>query len=116
MGTVRASRVRAQSGHIRADIATLRERELQSIGFESSKDATGDMTPPAKATLRKSVALKVPYVQLQTYRRELVALHLNFLPWDWNCVLATICKEMMDNSQNESDNLCGNSMPWTLDH
>lgn len=81
VGTVRASRVKTRSGHIYADIATLREREkeMQSIGFDNSEYATGNMTPPAKATLRKLVPLKVPYAELQTYRQELVALHLDFL-------------------------------------
>ncbi|OAE29425.1 hypothetical protein AXG93_4548s1020 [Marchantia polymorpha subsp. ruderalis] len=47
---------------------------------------------------------------------RLVALHLKFLLWNWNCVSATICNEMMDNNRNEGDNLRGNPMLWTLNY
>lgn len=72
--------------------------------------------PPMTAKVQKLVMLKVSYAELRPYRRELVELHLEFLLWDWNCVSATICKDMMDKNCNEGDDLRGNPMLWTINH
>lgn len=119
-GTVMTSRVRGQSEHIHVDIATLREREriaIDRLWEQRRRNQRHDTT-------RKSYYAEIGLAKLRicdetTMRanwRELVALHLNIQLWDWNCVLATICKEMMDNNWNEGDDFCGNSMMWTLDH
>ncbi|OAE34508.1 hypothetical protein AXG93_1299s1220 [Marchantia polymorpha subsp. ruderalis] len=74
------------------------------------------MTPPTTAKVQKLILLKVPYAELRPYRRELVELHLDFLLWDWNCVSASICKEMMNKNRNEGDHLKNNSMLWRIEH
>ncbi|OAE32017.1 hypothetical protein AXG93_4378s1000 [Marchantia polymorpha subsp. ruderalis] len=49
-------------------------------------------------------------------RRELSELHLDFLLWNWNCISASICKEIMDKNQTEGKDLQGNPMLWTIKH
>lgn len=102
--------------HLRRHCDIVRERESKLIALDSSEEAIGDVAPPTTAKVRKLVLLKVPYAELQPYRQKLVELHLDFLLWDWNCVSATICKEMVDNNRNEGYDLRGNPMLWTIDH
>ncbi|OAE26459.1 hypothetical protein AXG93_815s1210 [Marchantia polymorpha subsp. ruderalis] len=60
------------------------------------------MAPPkTNDRVRKLVPLKVPYEELRPYRRELSELHLDFLLWNWNCISASICKEIMDKNRND---------------
>ncbi|OAE29846.1 hypothetical protein AXG93_339s1040 [Marchantia polymorpha subsp. ruderalis] len=74
------------------------------------------MAPLTIAKVRKLVSLKMPDAELRPYRRELIELHLDFLVWDWNCVSATICKEIIDKNRNKRDDLRGNPMLCTIDH
>ncbi|OAE23091.1 hypothetical protein AXG93_2590s1010 [Marchantia polymorpha subsp. ruderalis] len=69
-----------------------------------------------KDTVRKLVLRKMPYEELRHYRRELIELHLDFLLWNWNFILASICKEIMDKNRNDGEDLRGNPMPWTIEH
>ncbi|OAE24344.1 hypothetical protein AXG93_4343s1090 [Marchantia polymorpha subsp. ruderalis] len=63
------------------------------------------MAPKKSNKVRKLVPLKVPYVKLRSFRRELIKLRLDFLLWNWNCVSASICKEIMDKNATEGEEL-----------
>ncbi|OAE22796.1 hypothetical protein AXG93_2035s1800 [Marchantia polymorpha subsp. ruderalis] len=73
-------------------------------------------TPKKSEKLRKLVPLKVPYEELRPFRRELSELPLEFLLWNWNCVSASICKEIVDKNKTEGGDLRGNPMLWTIEH
>ncbi|OAE26810.1 hypothetical protein AXG93_215s1060 [Marchantia polymorpha subsp. ruderalis] len=51
--------------------------------------------------------MKVPYEELRPFRRELSELQLEFIFWNWNCVSASICKEIMDKNMTEGVELRG---------
>ncbi|OAE32869.1 hypothetical protein AXG93_955s1070 [Marchantia polymorpha subsp. ruderalis] len=74
------------------------------------------MTRPKKDAVPKLIPLRVPDVELRKYRRELIKMRLDFLLWDWNCVLATICKEMINKNRLEGTDLRVNPMLWTFKH
>ncbi|OAE28913.1 hypothetical protein AXG93_4891s1020 [Marchantia polymorpha subsp. ruderalis] len=75
------------------------------------------MAPTKKSEkVRKLVPLKVPYEDLRPFRRELSELRLEFLLWNWNCISASICKEIMDKNQTEGEDLRGNPLLWIVEH
>ncbi|OAE27859.1 hypothetical protein AXG93_3459s1020 [Marchantia polymorpha subsp. ruderalis] len=74
------------------------------------------MAPKKSDRVKKLVPLKVPYEELRPFRRELRELRLEFRLWNWNCVSASICKEVMDKNVNEGEELRGNPMLWTIEH
>lgn len=75
------------------------------------------MAPPKKSDkVRKLVPLKVLYGELRPLRRELSELRLNFLLWNWNCISASICKEIMDKNKTEGEDHRCNPMLWTIEH
>ncbi|OAE32793.1 hypothetical protein AXG93_374s1200 [Marchantia polymorpha subsp. ruderalis] len=74
------------------------------------------MGPKKSDKVRKLIHMKVPYKELQPFRREVSKLRLEFLLWDWNCVSASICKEIMDKNETEGVELRGNPMLWTIEH
>ncbi|OAE35120.1 hypothetical protein AXG93_1059s1000 [Marchantia polymorpha subsp. ruderalis] len=71
------------------------------------------MAPKKSEKVRKLVPLKVPYEELRPFRHELRELRLEFLLWNWNCVSASICKEVLDNSATKGEELRGNE--WMED-
>ncbi|OAE32997.1 hypothetical protein AXG93_4678s1010 [Marchantia polymorpha subsp. ruderalis] len=52
--------------------------------------------------------MKVPYEELLPFKRELSELRLELLFWNWNCVSASICKEIMDKNVTKGVELQGN--------
>ncbi|OAE30334.1 hypothetical protein AXG93_4201s1350 [Marchantia polymorpha subsp. ruderalis] len=72
--------------------------------------------PKKSDKVRKLVPLKEPYEELRSFRRELSELRLDFLLWNWNCISASICKEIRDKKKTESEYLQGNPMLWTVEH
>ncbi|OAE32331.1 hypothetical protein AXG93_3017s1000 [Marchantia polymorpha subsp. ruderalis] len=66
--------------------------------------------------MRKLVPLKVPYEELQSFRRKLNKLHLDFLRWNWNYISASICKEIMDKNWNKGEELRGTNGWKTADY
>ncbi|OAE33771.1 hypothetical protein AXG93_4361s1040 [Marchantia polymorpha subsp. ruderalis] len=74
------------------------------------------MGPKKSDKVLKLVSMKVPYEELRPFRRELSELRLEFLFWNWNCVSASICKEIIDKNQTEGVELRGNPMLWTIEH
>ncbi|OAE23652.1 hypothetical protein AXG93_2079s1000 [Marchantia polymorpha subsp. ruderalis] len=52
--------------------------------------------------------MKVPYKELRPFRCELSELQLEFLFWNWNCVSASICKEIIDKNRTKGVELRGN--------
>lgn len=76
----------------------------------------GDITHPRKVAGPKLILLKVPHVELRNYRQNLITACFDFLLWDWNCVSATICHELMDKNKNEGIDLRGNPLLWTVKH
>ncbi|OAE22507.1 hypothetical protein AXG93_4855s1000 [Marchantia polymorpha subsp. ruderalis] len=85
--------------------------------LQSAKTRIGDMAPLKKSDkVRKLISLKMPYEELRSFRRELSELRLDFLLWNWNCISASMCKEIMDKNETESEDLQGNPMLWTIEH
>ncbi|OAE32385.1 hypothetical protein AXG93_3671s1040 [Marchantia polymorpha subsp. ruderalis] len=119
-GNVRASKVKAVRGDFALTLryqARMSEREeLQSSQPAISKTQIEDMTLKKSEKVRKLVPLKVPYEELRPFRHELRELRLEFLLWNWNCVSASICKEVMDKSTVEGEELRGDPMLWTIKH
>ncbi|OAE23872.1 hypothetical protein AXG93_3001s1000 [Marchantia polymorpha subsp. ruderalis] len=118
---VRASRVRARREHSRrhCDIERERaesERKRNQSTLIAAKTQFEDMTPSKTAKGWKLVPLKLSYEELRPYRWKLSELHLDFLLWNWNCVSASICKEITDKNRNEGEDLRGNPMLWTIEH
>ncbi|OAE32850.1 hypothetical protein AXG93_1409s1170 [Marchantia polymorpha subsp. ruderalis] len=104
-GNVIASRLRALRG---AFAPTLRyrartsenEREQNRPTLLAAKKRIRNMVPPKKSDkVRKLVPLKVPYEELRPFMRELSKLRLDFLVWNWNCISASIYKEIMDKNE-----------------
>ncbi|OAE31113.1 hypothetical protein AXG93_150s1020 [Marchantia polymorpha subsp. ruderalis] len=94
-----------------------REREkAKSTKLASSETQIEDMASKKSEKVRKLVPLKVSYKELRPFRRELSELRLEFLLWNWNCVSASICKEVLDKSMTKGKELCGNPMLWTIEH
>ncbi|OAE20097.1 hypothetical protein AXG93_2611s1040 [Marchantia polymorpha subsp. ruderalis] len=99
-----------------ANIPTAEGRDA-GTRVPSVKGATEPTNRTKKSEMvRKLVPLKVPYEELRSFRRELSELRLEFLLWNWNCISANICKEIMDKSTIEGEELRGNSMLWTNEH
>ncbi|OAE29486.1 hypothetical protein AXG93_1433s1040 [Marchantia polymorpha subsp. ruderalis] len=85
------------------------------IGIQ--EDAYWRMAPlKTKDKVQKLVPLKVLYKELRPFMRELSKLHLDFLLWNWNCISASICKEIIDKNQTKGMDLRGNPMLWTMEH
>ncbi|OAE21290.1 hypothetical protein AXG93_868s1280 [Marchantia polymorpha subsp. ruderalis] len=106
---------------LRADIAISSKNDREREELQSSQPAISEtqieyMAPKKSEKVRKLVPLKVPYEELRPFRHELRELRLEFLLWNWNCVSASICKEVLDNSATEGKELRGNSMLWIIEH
>lgn len=93
-----------------------RERGSKIDPLASSETQIEDMAPKKSDKVRKLVPLKMPYEELRPFKRELSELRLEFLLWNWNCVSASICKEVMDKSTTEGQELRGNPMLWTIEY
>ncbi|OAE30335.1 hypothetical protein AXG93_4201s1360 [Marchantia polymorpha subsp. ruderalis] len=74
------------------------------------------MGPKKSDKVWKLIPMKVPYEELRPFQCELSELRLEFLFWNWNCVSASICKEIIDKNHTEGVELQGNSMLWTVEH
>ncbi|OAE33804.1 hypothetical protein AXG93_4553s1000 [Marchantia polymorpha subsp. ruderalis] len=85
-------------------------------GFVLCETQIEHMVPKKSEKVRKMVPLKVPYEKLRPFRHELSELRLEFLLWNWNCVSASIWKEVMDKSATKGEELRGNPMLWTIEH
>lgn len=88
------------------------ERKQNRLTLIVAKTRFEDMAP---SKTPKVILLKVPYEELRPYRRELSELHLDLLLWNWNCVSASICKEIMDKNRNEGEDLRGYLVLWTIE-
>ncbi|OAE25630.1 hypothetical protein AXG93_2506s1100 [Marchantia polymorpha subsp. ruderalis] len=74
------------------------------------------MAPKKSEKVRELVPLNVLYEELRSFKHELRELRLDFLLWNWNCVSASIWKEVMDKSATEGKELRGNPILWTVKH
>lgn len=105
-----------------ADIAILsgikrEERERNRLTLLVVTTRVGDIAlPKTNDKVRKLVPLKMPYEELRPIKRKLNELHLDFLLWNWNCISASICKEIIDKNRNDGKDLRGNPMLWTIEH
>ncbi|OAE22910.1 hypothetical protein AXG93_2777s1020 [Marchantia polymorpha subsp. ruderalis] len=61
--------------------------------------------PKKSDKVQKLVPLKVPYEELRPFRRELSKLCFDFFLCNWNCISASIYKEIMDKNKTEGEYL-----------